>query len=252
MIDLFNKIRSKIKITKKLIVIVSVAAALLVAGGTVSAVSYTQHNEQMALNRQMNYDAAMSTASVIAFSFDNAADAAVLSAEKRWFEESEAREAKSRATKEAAAEAAANEAAEKEAQKKAASSQSIGGNEGSGEYEGIALAASKYIGNNDMSCTELVWSALADMGYAHTIARTTRTADGAVKEIPYLDYKSLCSEVSLDQIQMGDILVSAGHVEIYVGNGKSIHGGYGLPGTGYTNVVVAKTTNGITKAYRLD
>ena len=248
------------KITKRPIIIISVAVTLLIAGGTVGAVSYSRHNEQMALYSQMNYDAAMSTASGVVFCLENAVGAAISSAEQRWTQESAAEESRiaEDVAASAAAEAAASEAAQKDAQSKSASSKSSGGNNGgntgggNAAYTGIALAASKYIGNNDMACDELVWRALADMGYAHTIVTATRKSDGAVKEMPYVDYKSHSSEVSLDQIQMGDMLVSPGHVEIYIGNGKSIHGGYGLPGTGYTNVVVAKTTNGITKAYRLD
>ena len=248
------------KITKKPIIIISVMAALLVAGGMIGAVSYNRYSKQLALDSQNNYLAAESTANGIVGDFNSAADNVMFAVEKLCLEEAAAKAAEESAAALRAAESAkaAEEAAKAEASNEAKvlneteNKQTPNNGGGAVSYSGLAFYAAKYIGNNDMSCDELVWRALADMGYAHTTVTATRISDGVTRQVPYVDYESHCTEVSLDQIRMGDILVSSGHVEIYVGNGKSIHGGYGLPGTGYTNVVNAWTTKNLLKAYRLN
>jgi Membrane protein involved in colicin uptake len=274
------KFPSKIRITKKLIIVASVITTLVVAGGTVSAVSYTQHTEKLALDKQSNYIAAENTANSIVSDFSIIAEDVSMATETLCFVETSNKEtlalaAEASATADAASEKTAKkkkeaeEKAKKEAEEKAAkekaakaaqiakttSSTTAGNNQastnndngGGGSSSGLIAAASKYIGRNNMSCKELVWQAMADAGYPHS---WTRSTFGPSRQVPWMQFKNYCSVVSISQMRAGDILESPGHVEIYLGNGMSIHGGYGLRGTGRTNVVRARATRNITRVYR--
>ena len=272
------KFPSKIRVTKKLIIIASVVTTLVVAGGTVSAVSYTQHTEKLALDKQNNYIAAENTANSIVSDFSMIADDVSLATEnlflietskketsalateasaaadkasekiakkKKEAEEKAKKEAEEKAAKEKAAKAAKSSAATTTGNNQAPTNNDNGG--GSGSASGLIAAASKYIGRNNMSCKELVWQAMADIGYPHS---WTGSTFGPSRRVPWMQFRNYCTSVPVSQMRAGDILESAGHVEIYLGNGMSIHGGYSLRGTGRTNVVKSRTTRGITKVHR--
>jgi nucleoside phosphorylase len=152
------------------------------------------------------------------------------------------------AAEQKAAEQKAREAAEKKRQQEKASASNTPASAKQPQYVGVIAYASNYIGRTDFSCDELVSNALADMGFPYMLVTLTQNATNIKKENQrYVRYKSLFPEVSITEMRAGDILQSAGHVEIYLGNGRSIHGGYG---PNHTTVVIANRTRTITNVYR--
>lgn len=77
----------------------------------------------------------------------------------------------------------------------------------------IVTAASKYVGIG-WDCTRLVEQALNDIGIP--IGDVGPMGFGGVGKVFY----------DKSQVQAGDIMMRAGHVALYVGNGVTIQGGY--------------------------
>lgn len=87
---------------------------------------------------------------------------------------------------------------------------------------GIVAAALAQLGVGQ-DCTDLVQNALGAVGYV-----TPRLQGGPDLGANLGSWTGFGSEVSLDSLAPGDILVYTGsvHVAIYVGNGMAVHGGF--------------------------
>jgi hypothetical protein len=175
------------------------------------------------------------------FHLQQEADAARLLAEEEAKKKAE-EEAKKKAEEEAeTARLLAEKAAKNKAEIARAASSNIGLDE----------VARKYIGRKDLICFYNIWEALADMGFSYVVTKDTpesekqRAALGTVvvRKVNYYAFP----EVSMSELQPGDIIDGKGHAQIYIGNGKSIHGGSVPPN--YTTVTIARADRG--KGYRV-
>ncbi|MDR1778994.1 MAG: GBS Bsp-like repeat-containing protein [Clostridiales Family XIII bacterium] len=111
--------------------------------------------------------------------------------------------------------------------------------------EQLVQAALRYNGNTNMMCEDLVSQSLVDIGIPAVPGVTViRRYDLSVSPWAYCEFTEYM--VPVGDVQRGDVLLSPErrHVEIYLGNGYSIHGGYGA-----LNVVIAPSSKVFT-AYR--
>lgn len=115
------------------------------------------------------------------------------------------------------------------------------------QFVGAAAYAQAYIGRTDFICDQLVCESLADAGYPYINTSFMQKATGRWVSVRYVEYDRIFPRVSVGEMQAGDVLESPGHVEIYLGNGQSIHGGYG---SNQTTVVISRTSRNITAVYR--
>ncbi|MDR1272543.1 MAG: GBS Bsp-like repeat-containing protein [Clostridiales Family XIII bacterium] len=110
----------------------------------------------------------------------------------------------------------------------------------------LVNAAKRYVGNGNMACDDLVDQAMADIGFPVMYGMyPIRIVDGSVSPWAYVDWQKYA--VSVSDRKPGDILRSPGHVEVYIGNGLSVHGGYNPR---HLTVVIASTTPGA-QGYRI-
>jgi hypothetical protein len=138
------------------------------------------------------------------------------------------------------------------AEEKRKTQQNSGGSSsgsGSAQFVGAAAYAQAYIGRTDMICDQLVCESLADMGYPYVSRSIGQRATGRWVTMRDVDYERIFPQVPIDQMQAGDVLVSVNpsHVEIYLGNGQSIHGGYT---SNQTTVVISRRSKNIIGVYR--
>ena len=140
----------------------------------------------------------------------------------------------------------AAEAAQKQTAKNNTSSGNSSGY-GPPQYVGLAAHARAYIGRTDMACDDVVHYAVADMGHDYYITTETTWHTGWTREVKRTYFHYIFPKVPPDQMQAGDILESPGHLEIYLGNGQSIHGG---SGSNLLTVVVKKSSTNIMNVYR--
>jgi hypothetical protein len=151
-------------------------------------------------------------------------------------------EAKAKQEEEARLADEAKKVAEEKA--KASGSSTSNNNNDGVQWVGLAAHAKKYLGRTDLICDWLIEFALKDMGFQYITCPEDGTKFAKPPLVkyntPYFDIKKFPS-VSVNQVLPGDIIESPNHVEIYLGNGMSIHGGYG---ENWSTVKVARANLG--------
>jgi cell wall-associated NlpC family hydrolase len=115
----------------------------------------------------------------------------------------------------------------------------------------LSAAAMKYNGLTNASCDALLYQALMDIGYPPMSGNyiVTRNCDNGKDEIggKIVLWENFTHNVSPSDIQPGDIIKKPGHVAIWLGGGKAIHGGWYC-----SNVQVAATSLDGYSVYRLN
>lgn len=86
--------------------------------------------------------------------------------------------------------------------------------------DSVADAALSLVGSTGMDCYDVVEYALSVAGWSGSYASGT--------------------EVSLDQLSRGDIILYPSHYSVYVGNGQAVHGGYNGLNVILGDIVVGK------------